>query len=368
MDMKKEKLKKLIHENILDAKAYLPPTDRKNFITLDLNESYHFLNDAIIDELKQFDHFTLSSYPEYAELTAEVARYSSRKTEEVCLTSGSDQAIQMLLNLFFHKGDEVVVPAPTFFVYFSLLELIGTSAKVVLHKDEEDRFTFPFEETLNAITTSSKGLLLCNPNNPLGTSLTEKEMTALLEKAHSLGIPVIVDEAYFEFSGSTAAPLLDRYDNLIILRSFSKSFGLAGLRLGYVLAHKNIIDELIKLRLPWAVNHFAVHAGLVALKHQKHFKEKIVETLEIKKQLADFLEGKGVQCYRSDTNFIIAKFPAAKYLIEALKRRGLLVSDVSHYPHSGDLFINAIRITIPSQADFPRVQQIFKESLLEATA
>jgi histidinol-phosphate aminotransferase len=189
-----------------------------------------------------------------------------------------------------------------------------------------------------------------------------------VEKAHAFGIPVIIDEAYFEFSGSTAAKLLDHYDNLIILRSFSKSFGLAGLRLGYVLAHKNIIDELVKLRLPWAVNHFAVHGGIVALKHQKHFKEKIAETLETKKSLIDFLEGKGAQCYRSDTNFIIAKFSAAKHLVEALKRRGLLVSDVSHYPHSGDLLANALRITVPSQADFPRVQQIFEESLFEATA
>jgi histidinol-phosphate aminotransferase len=366
--MEKEKLEKLIPQNILEAKPYFPPTDRKNFIRLDLNESYHFLSDAIINDLKQFDHFTLSSYPEYAALTAEVARYSGRSSEEVCLTSGSDQAIEMLLNLFFHKGDEVIVPAPTFFVYFSLLELIGASAKVILHKDEEDHFVFPFEETLNAITASSKGLLLCNPNNPLGSSIPEKEMTILVEKAHAFGIPVIIDEAYFEFSGSTAAKLLDHYDNLIILRSFSKSFGLAGLRLGYVLAHKNIIDELVKLRLPWAVNHFAVHGGIVALKHQKHFKEKIAETLETKKSLIDFLEGKGAQCYRSDTNFIIAKFSAAKHLVEALKRRGLLVSDVSHYPHSGDLLANALRITVPSQADFPRVQQIFEESLFEATA
>jgi histidinol-phosphate aminotransferase len=271
----------------------------------------------------------------------------------------------MLLNLFFHKGDEVIVPAPTFFVYFSLLGLIGASAKVIPYKDENDRFTFPLKETLNAITSSSKGLLLCNPNNPLGSSIPEQEMIALVEKAHAFGIPVIVDEAYFEFSGSTAVALLDRYDNLVILRSFSKSFGLAGLRLGYVLAHQNIINELVKLRLPWAVNHFAVHGGIVALKHQKHFKEKITETLETKKSLIDFLEGEGLQCYKSDTNFIIAKFPAVKDLALSLKRHGLLVSDVSHYPHSGDLFANALRITVPSQADFPRVQKIFEESLTD---
>lgn len=363
--MDKEKLKKLIHQNVLDSKAYFPPTDRKNFIRLDLNESYHFLNDAIINDLKQFDHFTLSSYPEYAGLTTDIARYAQRGSGEVCLTSGSDQAIQMLLNLFFHKDDEVVVPAPTFFVYFSLLGLIGASPKVILHKDENGQFIFPFEETLNAITASSKGLLLCNPNNPLGSSIPENEMIALLEKTHAFGIPVIIDEAYFEFSGSTAASLLDQYDNLIILRSFSKSFGLAGLRLGYALAHKNIIQELVKLRLPWAVNHFAVFAGTVALKHQEHFKAKIVETKETKKLLGGFLEGNGFQCYGSDTNFIIAKFSDIKNLVASLKRRGLLVNDVSHYPHSGDLFQNAIRITVPSHADFPRVTEIFEGSLAE---
>src|SRR5947207_590094 len=116
--MKKEYLKKLLDQRVLESKVYQPPTNRKNSVKLDLNESYFFLDQKILKELKKFDYFTLSSYPEYEELTKKISKYSNCKTEEILLTNGSDHAIQMLLNLFFHEGDEVVIPSPTFFVYF----------------------------------------------------------------------------------------------------------------------------------------------------------------------------------------------------------------------------------------------------------
>lgn len=355
--MESDNLKKLFKKSLLDSKAYFPPVNRKDFVKLDLNESY-ILNDEILEEIRKIDYFTLSSYPEYGELVSELAGYANRSEEEICLTSGSDQAIQMLLNIFFKEGDQIIIPSPTFFVYFSILNLIEANPKTILYKEEGNKFLFPFKETLGTINSDSKGLLLCNPNNPLGASIPENELIELLEKTSSLGIPVIIDEAYYEFSGYTSAGLLDRFKNLIILRSFSKSFGLAGVRLGYILANKNIIDELIKLRLPWAVNHFAVHAGKVVLKRKQHFKEKVEEINSTKKELADFMRENGYKCYDTDTNFLIVKTDNGKNLMEKFKEEGILISDVSHYPHSGELLQNALRIAVPSKDKLELVKKV----------
>ena len=362
--MKKEHLERIIEPAILRSKHQPPQIGRKGMIKLDLNESYFYLNDEIIEKLKKFDYFTLSSYPEYENLNSKIAKYSGRKPEEVCLTSGSDHAIQMLLSLFFHKGDQVVVPAPTFALYFYMLKIIGADAKGILYKDLGEKFDFPFEETMNALTSSSKGLLLCNPNNPLGTKISNEEVEALVCKVHSLNIPVLIDEAYYEFSDNDSSSLLDKYDNVVILRTFSKSKGLSGLRLGYVLANKNIINELQKLRLPWAVNHFAVHAGEIVLEpdYNEYFKEKIKETVERKKELIQFLRQKGQECYDTEANFILLKTNDPTDMSERMKKSGILVKNMSGYPFGEKLLEKIVRINIPSKEDMASLKDFFNKN------
>ncbi len=359
--MQKRDLKKLIRKHITESVSWIPPVGRKSFIRLDLNEGYGSLKKNILSDLKKFDSFVVTSYPEYDALNTALAKYTGMNKKNICLTNGSDHAIQMLLNLFFNEKDRVVVPAPTFFVYFSTLKLIGVKTDVIIHSSDSQTFVFPFEKTMEAITPKIKGLLLCSPNNPLGFSIPHHQMIALLKKCHIHKIPVIIDEAYFEYSGISTINLISKYSNVIILRTFSKAFGLAGLRLGYVVAHPNVIEELIKLRLPWAVNHFAVHAGVIALKHLSSFKKELAITLARKKEFTSFLRRQGIFCYKTDTNFLIIKVNDHKKFSEQLRARGILVSDISHYPYGGSLLENCIRINIPTKNDYNRVKETISQ-------
>ena len=354
-------LRSLISPEIQNAHAHLPESGREKFIKLDLNESYHFLDRTILAELKKFDVRTIGTYPAYDTLNRVLAKYTGRKREEICLTNGSDQAIQLLSALFFGPGDRVVVPSPTFFVYYSVLDLLRAKAVDIGYTAGQNGFNFPFEQTMAALTPKTKGLLLCNPNNPLGIPIPAAHIKALIVKTHALGIPVIIDEAYFEFYGQTSAALISKYDNLIIIRSFSKAFGLAGLRLGYVLARKEVIDQLVKLRLEWAVNHFAVFTGETVLRHRAHFQKKVAEVISSRRELVAALRRYGYACRDTCTNFILVETAAPARLTAALRRRGILVNDISKYPHGHGLLSHVIRVSIPSRRDMGKVKKVFQE-------
>jgi len=334
--------------------------DRKDFIKLDLNESY-YLNTKILNKIKKIDAYTISAYPQYEELAARLAKYCNCEPEEILLTNGADQAIQILLRFFLKKGGKVVLPAPTFIVYPLTLGTIGVKSKICLYKDENSRFTFPFNEVMSSINKNISGILLCNPNNPLGAPIPKEQILAILKKAKPFRIPIIIDEAYYEFSGDTSAELLKLYKNLVIVRSFSKAFSMAGLRLGYILANKETTHKLHGDRLPFAVNHFAVHTGNILLERNSHFKDRIKESLEIKKDLIVFLRSGGIQCYDTSANFIVFKTRNNKKLIQKLKRAKILVKDMSQTAYGDKLLEGAIRMGIPSRADLKIVKNFFDD-------
>jgi histidinol-phosphate aminotransferase len=228
----------------------------------------------------------------------------------------------------------------------------------VLYTEENGRYIFPFQETLKSLKAGVKGLILCNPNNPLGNSIPKDEFIELLQKTKKLDIPLIVDEAYFEYSDVDATQYLSKYKNLIILRTFSKAFGLSGMRLGYVIADTEILHEMDKLKLAWSVNHCAVHAGITVLGEIPYFKKKIREQKKIKNELYKVLSAQGIQCYTTDTNFLICKDPNYSDTISRLNESGILINDVSHYPYSGTLLKNAFRINVPSRDDLDLLSHI----------
>jgi len=349
---------RLINKSILDSKAYKPPLNRKDFIKLDLNESYAILDERIIQRLKDFDSFSISSYPEYQNLIPLVAKYANVPADSVSLTNGSDHAIQLLTELFFKKGDTVLIPSPMFFVFYHYLKIKEANIKDILFADKTDHFEFALDNVLDALDSSSKGLILCNPNNPLGTKISKDSVLTLLEKTRDLDIPMIVDEAFFEYSDADATQFLGEFKNLIILRTFSKAFGLAGLRLGYIIADPSIINEFNKIRLTWNVNNFAVYAGMVVLDEIPYFKDKLKEQKAIKDELKTFLESSGIQCYKTETNFLICKHPKHSEIVAKLKENKILVNDISQYPYSGNLLKNAFRISIPSREDFETLKKV----------
>jgi histidinol-phosphate aminotransferase len=351
-------IKRLIKQSILTATSYEPPIHRKGCIKLDLNENYSVLNGKLMKKIRQFDAFTTSSYPEYQELTPLVARYAGVPEECISLTNGSDHGIQLILDLFFTKGDTVIVPSPIFFIYYHFLKIKEVKITEVLYTEENGQYIFPLKETLKSLKAGVKGLILCNPNNPLGNSIPENEFVELLRKTKKLDIPLIVDEAYLEYSDVDATQYLSEYKNLIILRTFSKAFGLSGIRLGYVIADPEILHEMDKLKLTWSVNHCAVHAGITVLGEIPYFKKKIQEQKKIKDELYKVLSTRGIRCYRTDTNFLICTDPNYLHIISRLNESKILVNDVSHYPYSGTLLKNAFRINAPSRKDLDLLSNI----------
>jgi len=276
-----------------------------------------------------------------------LSEYAKQPVKNIVLTNGADQGIELVLRLFFDKSDKVVIPSPVFSIYGHVLNILNVKVNHIPYEDKGEYFDFPFKKTFSELKNSN-GLILCNPNNPLGSAIKESELIALLKETNRLNIPCIIDEAYFEFYGKTSVNKIKKYKNTLIIRTFSKAFGLAGLRLGYILADKEVVKQILKIRGPWDVNHFAVFAAETALENKKYFSNKMKSFFQIKASLKAFLRENNIQTYDTHTNFLIIKTKDDKRFIERLKRNKILVTSLYDYPSSFILLKNAIRITIPS--------------------
>ncbi|MCG2700076.1 histidinol-phosphate aminotransferase family protein [Candidatus Parcubacteria bacterium] len=348
------------NKNIFKAKKWTPPIGREHYIKLDLNENYGLFDKNFLNKFLKIDNFVVSSYPEYNKLLKLLSKYTGQPVENIALANGGDQAIELLLRLFFNKNSVVVMPSPVFSIYDHILETLDVKVKHIAYIDGSDYFKFPIDETLKHLKNSS-GLILCNPNNPLGSFIEKHDLLKLILETNKLNIPCIIDEAYFEFYGQTSAPLIKKYKNLIIIRTFSKMFGLAGLRLGYILANETIIEQLLKIRGPWDVNHFAVFAGEIALKNIGYFFKKLKTFLSIKKELENFLIKQCIKVYKTNTNFLVVKPENKEELLKKLNKNKILVNDVSAYPFNFNLLDNSIRITVPSnKKDLKILKNIIK--------
>ncbi len=257
-------------KSIVNSDGWNPPINRRKTIKLDLNESYEMFDGTFLKKLNKIDNFIVSCYPEYDKLIGLISGYAKQPNCNIVITNGADQAIELVLRLFFDKKSNIVIPSPVFFRYDNIFSILGAKARHVFYKEGKNGFVFPIDETLEELEQTD-GIVLCNPNNPLGSNIDDKDIIKILKRSKKLNIPCIIDEAYFEFYSKTSTPLIKRFNNLIIIRTFSKMFGLAGLRLGYVIANKDIIKQLIKIRGPWSVNHFAVKAGKIVLQNTISF-------------------------------------------------------------------------------------------------
>jgi len=335
---------------------------KKDSIRLDRNESYFFLNKKILNEINKFDSSVISRYPDYTEIKKILGKHCGSKPENILLTNGAEQAIRLTIQTLFKKEDNILLPVPTFVAITSALQSIGIKPKTILYKEGSNKFVFPIAEVLPSINRKTKGIILCNPNNPLGSSITKEEILLILNKSKKFKIPVIIDEVYSGFSGYSSLRLTKTYKSLIIIKSFSKEFAMAGLRLGYVIADKGLINKLEEKRgLPWPINHFAIHTAKILLKHKKYFKDKVREVQKRKKELLSFLREQKIKCYDTDTNFIIIKSSNYRKLIQDLKSRGILVSDVSKYAYGHKLLKGTTRMSTPSEKDVRQIKKVFND-------
>ena len=316
-------------ERILKITHYKPPLEgrgSKDFLLLDFNERTVPPSGKIKDALKKFiDLNRLQVYPEYRDLEAKIAEYAKVKNGQAMITNGGDQGIDIICRAYLDEGDKVIIPYPAFAMHY---QSSGIQGAEILEPRYTESGELPLEEILNLILIKDriKLIILCNPNNPTGIGTEIKKIEEIIKVAKVKDIAVLHDEAYFEFSGITAKDLIGKYDNLYIVRTFAKAFGLVASRVGYVLSQEKNIQELSKIRGPYDVNMFAKTAVLAALSDKRYMEDYVKEVMGVAKpRLESFLKEKKIVFLPSRANFLLLKFDNPEKIIAGLKEEGILV-------------------------------------------
>ena len=349
-----------IRENIKKMSSYQPPLEgraSKGYLLLDFNEMTIEPSPKVKKALKKFiDSGKLQVYPEYGNLDAKIAEYAGVKPSQVMTTNGSDQGIDIILRVFVKDGDKVIIPTPSFAMYYQSAGIQG--AKVLKPNYSKD-LSFPSEKVLNLINSDVKLLILANPNNPTGTAISKEDIFKILKKAKEKKVAVLHDEAYFEFSNITARDFVNEFDNLFITRTFSKTFGLVSARIGYVLSQEKNIKELLKIRGPYDVNMFAKVAVLAALEDLEYVKKYTKEVMEKSKpKLEEFFRKNNVKFWPSAANFLLIKPKNQKKAIKILQSEGILVR-----PRKGPNIDGTIRVSIGVLKDTNRFIRAYSKIL-----
>jgi histidinol-phosphate aminotransferase len=304
--------------------AYAAPEEgRAGKLRLDFNENTLGCSPAVLRALRRVDAELLAVYPEYEAATRRLARQFRVRPSEMLLTNGVDDALRMLMETFIEPGDTVLIPEPTFSMYRFFAEVAGARVETVRY---DNAMKFPLEETLRALKRSPRILFLANPNNPTGTLLDHKALAQILEAARRT--LVLVDEAYFEFSGVTVLPWIRSRPNLVVARTFSKAAALAALRLGALFACEDLADPMRRAHTPYPVNALALVAAEAALGDRKFLRAYVSQVRDSRWQLARGLERLGARVFPSGGNFLLADFGAgASRLVRRLAQRGILLRD-----------------------------------------
>lgn len=273
--------------------------------------------------------------------------------------AGSDQILEIIAQTYINPGDTTITCWPSFSRYETVTRIMdGKMIKVPLKKD----YSFDLDGILKSITHNTRIIWLCNPNNPTGTIITAQEQNAFLEKVPR-DVLVVLDEAYYEYARGEDYPesieLLEQYDNIIILRTFSKAYGLAGLRIGYAISRKETIELLNRVRGPFNVNAAAQAAALAALDDQEFVQRSVQTNEEGKRYLYQAFEKMGLEYIPTHTNFIMVNVEKNSVeVFKALLQKGVII-------RSGDIFDmdNWIRVTIGTPEQNMRLIEALKEVL-----
>ncbi len=353
---------KLIKPEVLALEGYSVPAP-PHAMKLNQNESPYDLPDAIKEVfLERLRSGTWSRYPSQVpkELHAELRKALKLPPGiDILVGNGSNELIQTLLMAAVERGTKVVIPVPTFALYRLIAAVLGATVVEVPLKED---LTFDTERILEAAKRSSANVVvLCRPNNPTGTAIPLDGVKRLASRANAL---VVVDEAYRDFADDNVLPLLFDHENLVILRTFSKALRAAGLRIGYLLGHSQLVAQVAKAMVPFNVGIAAREAALAILRNRELLGEGIQTIIEGREALFQELAAiEGITPFPSQANFICfrAKVPA-QALFDALLERGILVRNVSHYPMLSDCLRVSVGTNEENRAFMNALKAIMEES------
>ena len=293
----------------------------KDVIKLDANENVYGCSPRIQQALSNYPYFNIYPDSKQTKLRKLLQGYTGVGAEHIVAGNGSDQLIDLIFRLFVGPGDEVINCVPTFDIFRFSTEMCN--GKVVEVPRDENYFV-DVSAVKRAISKRTKIIVLANPNNPTGTPTPQKDIIEMIDT----GVPVLADEAYVEFSGETVTQLVTQYDNLMVLRTFSKWAGLAGLRIGYGIFPPRIAEYLLTIKLPFTINAAAVLAVQESLADIDYLLDRVKAIVAERERLFSELNKlKFLKAFPSQANFIFCNVlnGKASEIQRELQNRGILI-------------------------------------------
>jgi histidinol-phosphate aminotransferase len=337
-------------------KEYYPPLGSRDGLRLDFNENTLACSPAVREVLAGISAGDLTRYPERESVEAIVAAHLGLASAQVALTNGVDEAIHVLFETFLEAEDEVLLPVPTYTMYEVYAS--ATDARVVTVQ-AGDNLQFPFRQLLDAISPRTKIIAIANPNSPSGSMASREEILELARQAPQA--IVLVDEAYFHFSGETVMDLVGKVPNLIAARTFSKAYGLAGLRVGVLAGPVETLKWVRRVLSPYSVNSVALVCLPAALTDAAYLEWYVHEVLVAREEFESVLVASGVRFWPSRANFILVEIgPKHKDFVRQMLAAGVLVRDRSNDPGCD----GCVRITIGTREQMKLAASAMNKALM----
>ncbi|HYA97792.1 MAG TPA: histidinol-phosphate transaminase [Methylomirabilota bacterium] len=337
-----------VRRAVLRMKFQTPSLEgRAGRLRLDLNENTLGCSPAVIRALRRLSVQQIATYPEYRRVTAAAAAAAGVRPQELHLTNGGDDALRIVYDVFVDRGSSVLFPEPTFPMYRFFAETYG--ARVIAPRYDA-AMRFPLNRILAALQQHPRVLFLANPNNPTGNLLPPDDLRRILSVARHTA--VVVDEAYVEFSGWTAARWIRRHANLVVARTFSKAAGLAGLRLGCLIARPALVEFFRRVSPPFNVNAAALAAVEAAVRYPAAIRRYVEEVRRARAEFEGEVERLGFRSFPSVANFLLVDLgKRGPAILRKLRGQGILIRDLSAaFRRKG-----MVRISIGTRRDMRRL-------------
>lgn len=345
---------KLVRNSVKEIKEYVPgksieeialkyALDPGKIIKLGSNENPLGPSPLAVEAIRE-KAGKVHLYPpsDALELRSGLSEYTGYPVNNIVVSgNGMDGILDTMMRLFMSEGAETVIPIPTF-SYYEIATLANGGKPVFVKRDRN--FEISHRDILSRVNSNTKMIFLCSPNNPSGNVIREEEVRKILDKTNAI---VFIDEAYVDFAETGLSGLVKEHENLIVGRTFSKAFGLAGMRLGYAIVPDWLSREYMKVMTPFSVDVLSIAGGIAALGDAKYIKKSIVTVKNGREQLTSGLETI-CKVYPSEANFIMIDVVprTSAEVCEKLLRMGIIVRDCTSFRGAGE---SLIRISVGTQ-------------------
>jgi histidinol-phosphate aminotransferase len=347
-------------EAVRNLPTYHPPLGGRTGLRLDFNENTVGCSPRVLERIRRISLDDLARYPEREPVESIVANYLNACPQETLLTNGVDEAIHLLCETYLQAEDEACIVVPTFAMY--QIFVAATGARVVSVPAARD-FAFPVEEVCRQVNRATRLIAIANPNNPTGSVARVEDVLRIADSAPEAAL--LVDEAYFEFYGETMVPLWRERPNIFVARTFSKAYGLAGLRIGVLMGNPQQMDCVRKVASPYNVNSVALACLPEAVADREYVQQYSTEVCAGRERLQSELKGLGIPFWPSHANFVLLRMgDLNSEFIRGMRDRGILVRDRSRDYGCG----GCVRITLGSTEQTDRLLSALRETLLSIGA